>query len=149
MDIALAYNPATKSCDVVFNGTDFALDATPASAMLFSILAKRRAGPDDALPTPMADWANPSSLNARGGWCGDALDTTGQLVGSRTWLLSRRKADEATRLDCETYLAQGLAWLESARGYAIQLVVRYVAPGILGYRARAANTTVALELAVF
>ncbi|OYV32827.1 MAG: hypothetical protein B7Z80_25785 [Rhodospirillales bacterium 20-64-7] len=149
MDIALAYNPDWKCCDVVFNGTDFALDPTPASAMLMSILAKRRAAPDDVLPTPMTDWANPASLNARGGYPGDALDTAGQLTGSRTWLLARRLADEQTRQDCENYVAEGLAWLESIRGYALSLLVRYVAPGILGYRARAGNTTVQLQLAVF
>ncbi len=73
MDIALAYNPANRRSDVVFTGTDFALDATPASAMLMSVCANRRAKPDDVVPVVVTDWARPQSFTARGGYAGDAL----------------------------------------------------------------------------
>ncbi len=147
VDISLAYNPTLRCCDVVFNGTDFALDTTPASAMLFSILADRRAKPDDVLPTPVPDWKEPASFTARGGYPGDALSPTGTLTGSRMWLLTRRLADEQTRVDAENYIAEAVQWLEDVRGLALQLMVRYVAPEILGYRLRAGDTTISLQQA--
>ncbi len=147
MDIALAYNPALKCCDVVFNGTDFALDTTPASAMLFSLLARRRAKPDDVVPSPVRDWAHPHSLNARGGWAGDALDKNGQLSGSLLWLYERALASEETRNGVEAAVAEAVGWLETIRGLALQISVGYVKPQILGYRVRAGNTAVALSMA--
>ncbi len=126
VDIALAYDPINRRCDVVFNGSDFALDTTPASAVLMSTFADRRAHTDDPLTDAVPDWSNPSSLVARRGWCGDFLSAAGGLVGSRLWLLGRRKATEATRKDAEGYAVEAYAWLESSRNYAVQIVVRLV-----------------------
>jgi phage gp46-like protein len=157
VDVALAYDPARKCCDVVFNGRDFALDATPASAMLFSICARRRARPDDVVPVQVPDWANPASFNARGGWVGDALDPSGNLVGSRMWLLGRallgdganpNDISDRTRVDAENYLAECLEWLETVRGLAVQIVVRVLRPNFLGYRVRAGATTIEIAKAL-
>jgi phage gp46-like protein len=148
MDIALAYNPAIRGCDVVFNGTDFALDSTPASAMLFSLLANRRAAPDDKVSTQVTTPLAPQSFTARGGYPGDALDQTGQLAGSRLWLLQRALADEQTRIDAQNYVAEALSWLETVRGQAVQIAVRWFAPDILAYRAIAGATTLQLKQAV-
>lgn len=124
-DIALAYDPAHRPCDAVFNGRDFALDATPASAALFSLFADRRAWADDPIVDAVPDWSNPSTMVARRGWCGDFLSPNGGLTGSRLWLLGRRHATERTRKDAEGYVTKALAWLQTARNYAIQLTVRY------------------------
>ncbi len=148
MDIALAYNPATRCCDVVYSGRDFALDATPASAMLMSICANRRAKPDDVVPTTVTDWATPESFTARGGYPGDALDPTGALVGSRLWLVQRALATEETLQDVQNYLAECLEWLESVRGMAVQIKVRWLAPQLLAFRARAGNTVLQLQKAL-
>lgn len=148
VDIALAYDPVRRGCDVVFNGTDFALDATPASAMLMSVCADRRAKPDDSLPSPVDDWATPNSFTARRGYPGDALDPAGALTGSRMWLLERRLADEQTRVDAENYLAEACGWLETVRNLAVQITVRWVAPQILGFRVVAGNTALQLRKAL-
>ncbi len=148
MDIALQYDPVMRRCDVVFNGRDFALDATPASAMLFSLLADRRAEPDDVLPDTVPDYLAPSTFIARRGWCGDWLDALGRLVGSRFWLLRRAKASEATRRAAESYVAQGLGWLETDRNLAVQVTVRWVKPGILGILARCGQTKLSLTRAL-
>ena len=147
VDFALAYDPNRRCADVVFNGTDFALDTTPGSAMLMSVLARRRANPDDTLPVPVADWANPDSFNPRGGWPGDALDPTGQLVGSRLWLLERADNSERTRVDTENYVAEAVDWLNTVRGLAVAVAARWVdqAAGILGYRVRAGATVLQLK----
>ncbi len=147
VDVMLQYDASLGCCDVVFNGVDFALDATPASAMLMTLLAKRRAHPDDVLPNSVPDWHAPSQFNARGGWCGDALDPAGARVGSRMWVFSRRLADEQTRVDIENCLVEAMAWLESVRGLALQVTVRWVAAQFLGYQVRAGGTVLALKKA--
>jgi hypothetical protein len=155
-DVAIAYNQELRCCDVVFNGRDFALDETPASAMLFSVLAQRRARPDDVVPTVVTDWSEPSSLTARGGTPCDALDPNGQLSGSRVWLYVRSPASplpdnlagEATRQGIETAIAESVSWLETIRGFALSLRVRYVAASMIGFRLRAGNTAVQLKLPV-
>jgi phage gp46-like protein len=147
VDIALAYDPVRRGCDVVFNGTDFALDATPASAMLMSICVNRRANADDVLPWPVDDWANPNSFTARGGYPGDALDPNGQLTGSRMYLLGRALEDEETRQAAENYLAEACAWLESKRNLAVQITVRWVARQMLGFKVLAGKTMVQLQRA--
>ena len=147
MDIALAYNRTTRCCDVVFNGTDFALDATPASAMLFSVTANRRAKPDDVVPTVVTDRANPQSFTARGGCPCDALDPAGALTGSRIWLYQRALADEKTLTGVQNALVEAVQWLETVRGFALQVTVRWIAPQILGFRIRAGNTVLQLKKA--
>ena len=150
-DIAFAYDPVNRRCDVVFTGRDFALDATPASAMLFSLFADRRARADDPVTDAVPDWSNPSTLVARRGWCGDFLSANAGLVGSRLWLLGRRKASERTRRDAEGYVTEALAWLQAQRNTALQVTVRY-APGFatptLGILARAGRTQLQLNRAL-
>lgn len=147
-DIAFAYNPELRCCDVVFNGTDFAVDETPASAMLLSLVANRRANPDDVLPSPVLNWSEPASFTARGGWPGDAISQTGGLTGSRLYLFDRALADEATRQGVESAIAEAVQWIETVRGIALSLLVRWVAPQILGYKLQAANTTLRLRMQV-
>lgn len=147
-DAAIAYDLNFRALDAVFNGVDFAIDTTPASVLLHSLLVDRRAHPDDQWPAPVPDWANPSSFTARGGWVGDALDPAGQLVGSRLWELDRRLADEQTRSDCQDYLVEALAPLETSRGYAISVQTGWELPQILGYGVTVGSTTIQLKKAL-
>lgn len=126
-DFALVYDPVNRRADYAFDGRDFVFDATPASAMVFSLFADRRARADDALPAPVADWAHPSSLTAKRGWCGDFLSLAGGLIGSRFWLLLRRKATERTRADAAAYAAEALAWLETTRNLAVDVAADWAA----------------------
>ncbi|MDE3106518.1 MAG: phage GP46 family protein, partial [Acidobacteriota bacterium] len=142
IDAALAYDPTLRALDTVFDGTDFVLDETPASVLLGSLLVDRRAHPDDTWPQPVPDWANPSSLNARKGWVGDALDQNGLLAGSRLWELDRRLSVEQTRSDCQDYLVEAVQPLESQRGYAIKIQVDWEMPQILGYSVTVGSTTI-------
>jgi phage gp46-like protein len=144
-DVQLAYNPNLHCCDVVFNGVDFAIDTTPVSAILMTLLSKRRAAPDEQVPAPVLEWSNPVQFNARGGYPGDALDPTGQLVGSGVWLFQRRLSDEQTRADFAAMLAADLAWLETARGLALQIEVAWVTKQMLGYRVTVGETTIQLK----
>ena len=147
IDIALTYDNAARDLDVVFNGVDFEIDPTPASVLLHSLVVRRRAHPDDPWPASVPDWANPSSFTARGGWVGDALDPNGWLVGSRLWELDRRLADDQTRSDCQDYLVEALAPLETSRGYAIAVQTGWEMPQILGYSVTVGSTTLQLQKA--
>ncbi|WP_298283128.1 phage GP46 family protein [Acidocella sp.] len=144
----MAYSATLRGCDVVYAGSDFVLDATPASVLLISLLNNRRAHTDDTWPAPVPDWANPSSLTARGGWCGDALDPSGNLAGSRLWEAERRVANEETRQDVQDYVVEAVQPLESWRGYALRMATQYLAPTILAYRVQAGSTTVQLTKAL-
>ncbi|MDA8049957.1 MAG: phage GP46 family protein [Rhodospirillales bacterium] len=151
MDIALLYDPVQRRCDVAFAGKDFVLDQTPASAMLMSLFADRRAHPDDEVPAGANLWSAPPSFVTRRGWCGDGLDPQGRFVGSRLWLLARRKESERTRQDAEGYVAEALDWLNTERNLAVQVTVRWQVPGpsgMLSIRVRAGETTLALQQAV-
>ena len=149
-DLALAYNPATMRCDLVWNGRDFVLDPTPATTMLMALLGRRRAHPDDVVPdsSPAAALA-PSSLSSRGGWPGDALDPQGRLAGSRLWLIGAAKATEQTRRRAEDYASEGLERVEIDNGLAIAVRVTWsqilVGGKALQIHAAAGATAVAVK----
>lgn len=142
IDTALAYDPATRRCDLVFDGTDFVLDDTPATPVLTAIGLDRRARPDDELPDTTTDTYSPATLSRKRGWCLDFLDPLGRLVGSRMWLLKRRKQTEQTRLDAETYLREALEPLANARGWPISVTVRWMGQGLLAWRAAVGQVVV-------
>ena len=102
----------------------------------------------EALPEPLPDWAAPARLNPWRGWCGDFLDALGRPVGSRMWLLFRRKQDEDTRLLAEAALKEPLDVLATLRGWAVSIEVRWVRWQMLGYRVTVGQTTLALTTAV-
>lgn len=146
-DAALTYDATQGGLDAVFSGADFAIDTTPTSILLHALLVERRAHLDDTWPEPVPDWSNPTTLMARRGWVGDALDAQGRLVGSRLWELDRRLANEQTRADCQNYLVEALTPLEQSRGYAVSVQVgRYVGQ-LLGYSVTAGTTTIQLKKA--
>lgn len=126
--IALSYDQTRRRCDLAFDGRDLALDTSAITPVLISLGCDRRAHVDDPLPdVPDNDFA-PSRLNARRGWVGDALDQNGQLIGSRWWLMKRRKQTEDTRLLQEDATSEALAWCP----LPITIAVRWVSRGVLG-----------------
>ena len=140
-DLALRYDAATRRCRLAFNGRDLALDSTPATALLISLGTDRRARPDDALPWPEPEPEAPLRLDARRGWCGDALDAEGRRIGCRLWLLFRAKEAESTRRRAEAYAQEGIAWL-AARGLATTASAAWLRRGVLAITARAGATSV-------
>ena len=72
--IALSYDQRRRRCDLAFSGRDFVLDTTPLTPVLISLGCDRRAHTDDVLPDAVTNNYAPQRLNARRGWCGDALD---------------------------------------------------------------------------
>lgn len=148
LDIALAYDPVARRADMVFGGRDFALDRTPATALIISVGCERRARDDDELPDAVSDFFNPSTLSSKRGWWGDSLNPAGRLTGSRMWLLQRQKHTEAVRRAAETYLAEACQRFDRDLGMAVQITVRWLADGILAYRVRVGSTELALQMAL-
>jgi len=108
IDIAVAWDPATLRLDWAFDGNDLATTDTLQSAVIVSLLTDRLANADDEIP---------DGTNDRRGWWADLVlplanaAPAGDLIGSRLWLLSRRKVVEQTRLDAISYVQEALQWL--------------------------------------
>lgn len=126
LDIALIFDPATRRADLALGEDgDLVLDDTPATPMLISIGSDRRARPDDELPTGIDDFNAPTSFVSRRGWAGDALDAQGRLIGCRLWLLDRAKQTELTRSLAESWALEGLAWMETETGTAVEVTAAW------------------------
>lgn len=94
--------------DWVFDGYDLVTTDTLETAVLISLMTDRLANADDEIPD--------GSNDRRGVWSDMAVPLTeappaGDLIGSRLWLLSRRKVEERTRLDAITYCLEALQWM--------------------------------------
>jgi phage gp46-like protein len=147
-DIALAYDPGSRRCDLVFDGTDFAFDTTPATALLISTGTDARALPSDELPDfPQPPFNTPTRLDARGGWPGDALDRLGRTIGSRCWVFRRSKQNETVRRGYAQALADSLAWRQTQLGRVVGIVCDWIAPNTLGSQVVDGATTITLQQA--
>lgn len=147
LDIALAWQPNQRWFDVMLaprasGGMDFALDRTPATQMIVSLVCDRRAQPDDTLPQAITDFATPETLTGARGWCADFLDPLGRLCGGRFWLFDREKQTEAVRRRGEAYAAEALAGVETRWLVALTITVRWLRRGVLAVTAIAGPTRV-------
>ncbi len=143
-DLKLVYDPVIRRCDYAFNGTDIELDFTPVTPVLIALGCERRARPDDELPDAAGDFYAPSQINPRKGWPGDAFDPKGWQVGSRLWLLQRRKQDEITRRLGETATGEALESFAAEHQLAVSVLVRWVQRNFLGIKVTVANATIDL-----
>ena len=148
IDTALAYNPVTARCDLVFDGTDLAIDNTPVTPVLLCVGLDRRAHADDPLPDPTVQGYSPATLNARRGWCGDFMDALGRLAGSRMWIVRRMKWVEQTRLFAEAALREPLEILANTRGIPISVEVRLPLSGLLCWRVNTGPVSLSINVPV-
>jgi phage gp46-like protein len=88
--------------DLVMEAGDLALDDGLNTAVLVSLFSDRRAEPHDELP---------DHGESRRGWWGDGLNNDNDRLGSRLWLLVRRKQTPETRQLFEDFTREALAWL--------------------------------------
>jgi phage gp46-like protein len=147
LDNALVLDPQTGRCDLGFDGTDLMLDATVATPMLISMGCNRRARSDDVLPIVESDFYVPGSLMARQGWVGDALDFTGQLIGSRLWLLDGAKATRKSKQLGESATLEALGHFQNS-GLSVGVKVGYTQRQVLGIQAVVANTKMTVTKAL-
>jgi phage gp46-like protein len=144
-DLALAFDPSSHRCDLALSGDlDLVIDTTPVPAMLMSIGLDRRADVDDPLPEGRSQFLAPSSFSERRGAIGDAFDPAGYMTGSKLWLLDRAKETEITRLLCEAWLEEALAWTVEATGAPAEIEVEWIRPEVLGFRVWVEDASVSL-----
>ncbi len=144
LDNALVLNARTGRCDLGFDGVDLALDATVATPMLISLGCNRRARPDDILPTVESDFYTPGSLMSRQGWVGDALDLSGQLIGSRLWLLDGAKATRQTKELGQSAAEEALQHFANS-GLSVGVNASYLQRQVLGLQCVVAKTSVTVK----
>lgn len=145
-DLALEYDSKTRRCDLVLGDDgDLVIDETPIPAILMSVGLDRRAAPDDPLPDGRSRFLTPSSFSERRGAIADGLNPFGEMTGSKLWLLNRAKQTETTRLMCEFWLAEALAWAEPETGEPAEIEVTWLRPGTLGYRVMVSDSSVSLS----
>lgn len=106
------YYETLGPADIKTDGAQPDRDAGLENAALISIFTDRRADVSDALP---------DQGDTRLGWWGDTLATT--PVGSRQWLLRRRKLTGATLADWEQWVLEALDWMKQS-GVADTLKVK-------------------------
>lgn len=143
LDIALSYDAASRRCDLVFTGTDFALDSSYVTPVLMSLANDRRAHADDDLPDTAAVVGDaPPFTNPRRGWAGDALDVRNERTGSRLWVLARAKQTETTRRLAQAIDAEALGWLSDRLGLDVTIAVEWVRRNVLGHQIKIAGQAI-------
>ncbi|PZQ44871.1 MAG: hypothetical protein DI551_09220 [Micavibrio aeruginosavorus] len=104
------YTNADGLVDLITGQSGLELDGSLTSSIIVSLLTDRRALPDDDLDeiTPQSALIPPD----RRGWAGDALseDSTDR-IGSRLWILRRRKQTEETRQEAIEIVREALQWM--------------------------------------
>ncbi|WP_417423626.1 phage GP46 family protein [Hoeflea sp.] len=148
-DLALRYDSKLRRCDLVLGDAgDLVIDETPIPAILLSVGLDRRAAPDDPLPDGRSQFLTPSSFSERRGAIADGLNPLGEMTGSKLWLLNRAKHTETTRLMCEFWLADALAWAEPETGAPAEIEVEWLRRGVLGYRVMVGDSSVSMSRTV-
>lgn len=123
--LSMIWKPGEMGGDLEVFAGGLVDDDTLRTAVLISLFTDRRASAEDDLP----DGAG----GDRRGWIGDALATAeGDRIGSRLWLLKRRKQTEETRLLAEDYCREALQWLvEDGVASAIAVEAAWIRSGVL------------------
>jgi phage gp46-like protein len=98
-DAILAWNEANQTFDIsIGSNGDLSTDKDLYTSLIISILADRRSLNDDSIP------------NSRG-WVGDSIKEDDEsIIGSRIWLLGRRKQTLETLQELEIYAREALDW---------------------------------------
>ena len=88
--------------DWLLSGPTLASDDGLDTAVIISLFSDARARPGDTLP----------SQDDRRGWWGDAWPvTSGDVLGSRLWLLARSKQLQQSLNDARSFAEEALKWL--------------------------------------
>ena len=102
-DIAILWSNDSFSGDIALDAGRLATDDGLRTAILISLFTDARARPDDRLPDDGGD--------PRGWWGNTHAPVSGRELGSRLWLLGRRKQLPAVLAEAKGYAEEALAWL--------------------------------------
>lgn len=103
-DLALVWDTASGSADIVMIDDDLASDRGLETAVILSLFTDRRAEDDDVPPSG-------DERDRRGSWMDEFAAVEGDRMGSRMWLLDRSKRTNETARKCEEYVREATAWM--------------------------------------
>lgn len=113
--------------DYALDGTLLAADGDLETAVILSLFTDRRADPEDALAGGEPE---------KRGWFGDAVPVVeGDRIGSRLWLLARRKQSTETLNLAVEYCREALQWMiDDGVARAVEIEAEWIRTGVLGLR---------------
>lgn len=122
-DVALRWQ--VFGADLSVKNNDLETDDGLETAVIVSLFTDRRIEATDIIPDGSDD---------RRGWWGDSFPAiTGDLIGSRLWLLSREKQLPIVLTRAEEYTREALQWLLDDRvSDRVDVTVEFVQRGFLG-----------------
>lgn len=132
-DVALEWDPAAGSGDLVIRDDDVGADEGLVTAAILSLFTDRRAEDDDGLPG--------DDGNRRGWWADEFAEVEDDRIGSRLWLLDRSAKRSDVARQAEDYAREALAWMledavaervevtASTTGDALLLAIEIFKPG--------------------
>ena len=100
-DVTLVWSNAAGYGDLSVEGADFEADDGVATAVLVSLFTDRRV---------MADELPPGDTDRRG-WWGDGVVGDRDEIGSKLWLLRRRKREPSLPDQAAAYAREALQWM--------------------------------------
>jgi len=112
-DIKLLWNEQINSGDIKFENEDLIREGGLDSAVYLSLFLDRHAEDDDVLDDP----------NDKRGWWADQINTDGDKIGSRLWLLERSKTTQDTLNKAKEYAEESLEWMTDS-GVAEKITVK-------------------------
>lgn len=100
-DVILAWDNGLGHGDLCIAGADLAADDGLQTAVLVSLFTERRVEADELQPGD----------TDRRGWWGDRLNDDGDEIGSKLWLLDRRKLESGLPAEVEAAAYEALQWM--------------------------------------
>lgn len=123
--IALHWDPDLGGADLAVAGLDLASDDGLQTAVIISLFTDRRVDADEV----------PAGETDRAGWWGDGLSPDEDPIGSRLWLLRRRKETPDLPVQAAQWGDEALAWLAAAGvATSVRTTAEWVAPGHMAIR---------------
>ncbi len=101
MDIKVLWNNDISEGDIGFQDNDLILEYGLESAVMLSLFIDQRAEDDDLLDDP----------EDKRGWWGDKLETDGDKIGSKLWLMERASTTQRNIAKIKEYIYDCLEWL--------------------------------------
>lgn len=101
IDVALQWDFDNSVGDLSITDNDLTHEQGLTSAVMISLFTDQRANIDDPLDDP----------SDRRGWWGDTLESDGDRIGSKLWLLYRQKITTQVLAKIKEYIQDALQWM--------------------------------------
>ena len=124
-DLSLTWSNDAGRADLSLDGADLATDDGLATAVLVSLFTDARVDADEL----------PEGYTSRRGWWGDTLADDGDQIGSKLWLLHRRKQEPGLPAEAAGYAREALQWaLDDGVAIEVEASAEWTGPGELALR---------------